>query len=136
MSSLQLDNTTTEIRFHAIGGDSDKEINDWLKSVDIAIMFLDDTLAMTTDPIRPAFTPIWQLADSAHQAAVKQAWLVYLPAEQQQDDALAAGDPRTAQCQHSGGDRWLPDRGGERGQQRRRRRDLCLQRRQSPTRQR
>jgi hypothetical protein len=88
MSSLQLDNTTTEIRFHAVGGDSDKEINDWLKSVDIAIMFLDDTLAMTTDAITPKFTPIWQLADGALQAALKQAWLAYLPAGQRQDGAL------------------------------------------------
>src|ERR1700722_14772599 len=43
----------------------------------------------------------------------------------------AAGDPRRAQRQRSGGNRRLPVRGGERGQQWRRRRDLCRQRRQS-----
>jgi len=95
MNKLNLDNKTTEIRFHAVGGDSDKEINDWLKSVDAAIMFLDDTLAVTTDAdaIAPTFTPIWQLADGALQPALKQAWLAYLPAEQRQDDALPPAIP-------------------------------------------
>ena len=85
---LQLNSKQSRIQFHSLGGDSDKEIDDWLKSVDVAIMFLNDVLAMTTKNIRPLFAPIWQLADESRQAALKQAWSAYPPADEQQDDTL------------------------------------------------
>jgi hypothetical protein len=87
--SLNLDDKTSSIRWHCLGGDSDKELNDWLNSVDTSIELLNDTLSLTTDAVRPVFTPIWTLA-SANQAAVKSAWEAYLPGETDLDDTLPA----------------------------------------------
>lgn len=88
--SLNLDDKTSQITWHCLGGDSDKEVNDWLNSVDTSIAFLNDTLSLTTDALRPTFTPIWTLAGSSNQAAVKSAWEAYLPGETDLDDTLPA----------------------------------------------
>jgi MAC/Perforin domain len=88
MKSLHLDNRQSKITFHSIGGNSNKEIKDWLISVDDIMVFLKDALCMSADATRPIFTPIWQVADELHREALKRAWLEYLPPDKQQDETL------------------------------------------------
>jgi hypothetical protein len=84
--SLNIQDKSTHVRWHTLGGDSDKELNDWLKSVDIAIEFLNDVLSITDKNVMPLFDPIWKLvADKARQKALTDALAAYLPPEQAQD---------------------------------------------------
>jgi MAC/Perforin domain-containing protein len=90
--SLNIQDKSTHIRWHTLGGDSDKELNDWLNSVDIAVELLNDVLSIATDKengVMPLFDPIWKLvADVARQKAVSDALAAYLPPEQAQDDTV------------------------------------------------
>ncbi len=121
-TALKLDDKQTQTLWHCLGGDSGKEVNDWLKSVETEIEFLNDTLSLSTDDIRPTFTPIWTLAGSGNQAAVRSAWEAYLPGETDVDDTLAAPIGLQPNEGHVGRDRRLSERHAER-------RRLCGERR-------
>src|SRR5262249_24244074 len=62
MHSLGLTNKQSKITFHSVGGNSNTDIKDWLKSVDDIMVFLKDAQCMTSDTTRPIFAPVWQLA--------------------------------------------------------------------------
>ncbi|MFZ0422390.1 MAG: MAC/perforin domain-containing protein [Xanthobacteraceae bacterium] len=72
----------SNITWSCVGGDSDKELNDWLISILKNPNFLMDVTAVTAQPIAPTFNPIWILqTDPQKQDALKQAWQAYLPPE-------------------------------------------------------